>query len=644
MKEKFYTCFGLVYLFYGARITMIFSIKQKHHLIIALVTVMAVGLMIIQMTANSSLTHHHELENDIKDLNIDMLSLRRAEKDFLARKLDKYRVKFEEIHQRSMTALVALQNDFEQTGLEGELPKLSSLERHLEDYKKTFLALYEQQKLIGFDHKSGLHGSLRNAVHEVESIIKKQPFLMADMLMLRRNEKDFMARLDPKYIDTIKTNTNILIQNVKSSDLSDNQKADIVRLTNAYLSQFLALADAEVVKGLDHNSGIHGDLRSTIHKTETTFEELENIISEKIERNSAAIKTTTMITTITFLTIIIGFIIFVSRSIHAPLSSFRDKILAIADTNDLTGNLQETGDEEIRSLARSFNTMIDALRETMIKIESSANHLVQATDKANQNISHISIACDQQTKELEQASAAVEEMTTTVAHIAENANNAAQDVSIAKADVNKGHEKAEDAKQEMSDLIVDIENAVKSLTSLEENSNNIAGLLDEIQSIAEQTNLLALNAAIEAARAGEQGRGFAVVADEVRTLASRTQASTESIRSNIAAFQQSTTEMVDAVNNSRDRAQSGKKLVTMSTEALASILEKMQSISEINHHVATASEEQSYATEEISQNVTRVNEFSREVSSESLETLEFTKALTRLSEDFQALVRKFKIH
>lgn len=195
---------------------------------------------------------------------------------------------------------------------------------------------------------------------------------------------------------------------------------------------------------------------------------------------------------------------------------------------------------------------------------------------------------------------------------------------------------------EIQQLTQEVQQAAEAIKTLERDSTNIGQVLDAIQGIAEQTNLLALNAAIEAARAGEQGRGFAVVADEVRTLAQRTQESTQSIRETINQLQQGTAQVVDTVQRSNKRAETGITKVAQSSEILAEIAQQMSIVTDMNTQVAAAAEEQGAVAEEINRNVVSVSDLSKQVSGQTHEATATSENLAQLSTDLQDMVKQFK--
>jgi len=234
-------------------------------------------------------------------------------------------------------------------------------------------------------------------------------------------------------------------------------------------------------------------------------------------------------------------------------------------------------------------------------------------------------------------------MSATVLEIARSAEVAATSAVDAEKEAQTGMQVMEKSTEAIKSLANEVNDAAEVINQLQNDSENIGSVLDVIKGIAEQTNLLALNAAIEAARAGEQGRGFAVVADEVRTLASRTQESTQEIQSMIERLQSGSSKAVDAMNSGSKTAQSSVEIASDAAKSLKNIVDGINTISEMNTHIASAAEEQSTVAQDIEQSIVRISSLSEKTVEGSSRVANATNDLSSLEQEMRELISSFKI-
>jgi methyl-accepting chemotaxis protein len=280
--------------------------------------------------------------------------------------------------------------------------------------------------------------------------------------------------------------------------------------------------------------------------------------------------------------------------------------------------------------------ILHSIAEAANTVNSSANELSSFTQATNKRM-------QQQQAETEQTATAMNEMTATVAEVAQSASAAADSAKDADTYAANGNNIVMQSISSMSQLSDQIQKTAQVIGFLSNESQNIGRVLDVIKSIAEQTNLLALNAAIEAARAGEQGRGFAVVADEVRTLAQRTQKSTQEIEAMIATLQQGVKEAVNAMEIGINQVDDANDKANQAGQALKEIVSSVDSITELNTHIATAAEEQSSVAESINRSIIAISDIAEHSTSSAAELSESVVNLTKLANSMRNQVSAFKL-
>ena len=341
-----------------------------------------------------------------------------------------------------------------------------------------------------------------------------------------------------------------------------------------------------------------------------------------------------------FLSIIIAVIL--SRSINVPLSAAVSSAEVIAQ-GDLTQLIKVEGSDEITRLANALKIMQGNLREAIKQISSSANQLASAAEELNSVTEDSSRGLQLQNDEIQQAATAITEMSSAVDEVARTA----QQTSEASIESAKYASQGKIRVTETTAVIIDMNNEMvvntEVISQLASQVASIGKVLDVIRAVSEQTNLLALNAAIEAARAGEAGRGFAVVADEVRNLAHRTQESTGEIELMVQQVQLSAEQAVTSIQNTSLKSSHAQDVANQAAETLELITSRIISISDSNHIIASAAEEQSNVAREIDNNILKISDLASQTAAGSHQTTASSIELTRLAVELNDLVTRFKV-
>ncbi len=378
-----------------------------------------------------------------------------------------------------------------------------------------------------------------------------------------------------------------------------------------------------------------GDVRGVLEVT-------TDISDQLAAGRSTSFKITALVVAMLLITLL-GLWIVYQRVIQHRLNKLNSAMDEIAHGDgDLTAQLVEDGNDEITHLSRSFNRFTSHIREMVGQMAQTSEALNNTSESLTRLTIDNSNRLERQAHETNQAATAINEMVVTVTDVAKNATEAAASAQTANKVADDGHNVVNATRSDIDALAGNINQAMEAIRRLDEESENINGMVNVIRSIAEQTNLLALNAAIEAARAGEQGRGFAVVADEVRSLASRTQEATEEIQKVIEELQTGTAASVQVMTKSCEHAGQTVIQAESANEALNAIASAVSQIMAMNDQIASASEEQSAVANEIEKNIMAINDMSEESAQASEQTAENSERLTQLSHELKGLVSRFK--
>ncbi|MFD3206349.1 methyl-accepting chemotaxis protein [Pseudomonas sp. LS_2] len=390
------------------------------------------------------------------------------------------------------------------------------------------------------------------------------------------------------------------------------------------------------------------DLLSNSEQISSVMEKLVAINTEQTRQaNEVAAKQYDNAFTLVVILLVIAalltlvFALALTRSIVKPIDEALQAAEQIAE-GDLTRSTQAEGSDEAARLLQAMSKMQVKLRDTLHLIAGSATQLASAAEELNSVTDESARGLSQQNNEIQQAATAVTEMTSAVEEVARNAVSTSEASREASRSAGDGRDLVQETVGAIERMSADVQATSGLVSNLAEQSRDIGKVLDVIRGLADQTNLLALNAAIEAARAGEAGRGFAVVADEVRALAHRTQQSTSDIERMIGSIQGGTEQAVASMRTSTERAESTLNIARGAGQALDTIAGAVLQINERNLVIASAAEEQAQVAREVDRNLVNINDLSVQSATGAHQTAAASAELSRLAVDLNGLVARFR--
>lgn len=650
------------------------TIRVKLWLIGALALFALTAIYAVYFVGTTMLENATEAEEGALEADIYMLQARRAEKDFLARK----DVKYVEKVKKSVQSAHSFLDQFEEADAE-VVDQLNEGRKLLDEYLSRFLQAAKSVEVMGLKEDIGIRGELRAAIHKAEEVITSfdDDTLLSSMLMLRRWEKDYIIRGEMKYLDKFKADMAEMRRAVSQSEIIPGEAKQSIQ-------QLLTVYDTAFKKYVKQSQVVAEHKRlftQSIRQFEPIIEELVKYERAEYERIDSLVHNGTTGLTIAFAVFLVGGISLIIRSIIGSLSHLQGCSRQVAsgdfgacslksytgeleelrlDVVSMVDNLKESMDEaerhknaaELKSQeaeqsmreATAEKERVEALLEKISRVTSRVVQLSSQMTESAQTLllqaDEISHGTEIQTQRTEETSTAMTEMNATVMEVASNSARAATGANDARAMVHEGSMVVKQVEDSTGEVAQQSQEMKGSLDELGNQVNGIGSVMQVIDDIADQTNLLALNAAIEAARAGEAGRGFAVVADEVRKLAEKTMVATKEVADAVTGIQDGAQKNIRAMDSAADAVGTSAELARKAGISLAEIEQLVDETSDQVQSIATAAEEQSAASEEINMATDEIRRIAMETSDIVHASVEAINTVANLTAELEETIRE----
>ena len=553
-----------------------------------------------------------EAKQITKELEVRLLNLRRNEKDFLLRSDMKYLDKFDVNYNKFLASESELNAVLSDLGLANS----THLREDIETYHTSFVNLVKASEVYGLAREKGMLGEFHVLLDNISATAsaeqKIELYLFNDLIEKGEFDSSVLS----------------ITSNMSSSA--------------ALIDAARKVVEQKRVIGLKHNEGLLGETRSGSHVIETQFKEFSAVLDQQTQKEMDKLSLINNILCVTLLVSIILFSWLIVRSIIGKIESLLSVIRNIVNSNDVSIRSHLDGKDELSTLGEYFNQLLDQLEGLIAASQSKSLQLTQSTSNMHDELESVIKQFEVQANHTSTMTTSVQEMVLTIGEISESTSVAAEGVHQAKVNAVKGREVVVDTINNITQLSERLSSSQDSISSLNHHVDQIGDAVNIIQGIAEQTNLLALNAAIEAARAGEQGRGFAVVADEVRALASRTHQSTTEITSVVTAIQSQMNASMTEIGECNQQGQLTLKDSEELDASLKLILSDMESIQGNSERIASAIEEQGAVMAQVSDSITELNTISNDNNASAQHCLIEVDKVAEQANDMDQAVAQFK--